>query len=202
MDTSVNVEATPHVEGNYRKLIWRIPYLINNSQFVVSTKACARGCAQFLHSNHQLQALLCLFASHRVSHTANPTTIECAIASICALFDPHVLEKKNRQTNGTPILKTLHTTQLCLMFLNCVCVCFNFCLQGISNSWSCMRHSGIPPSEDWAIHMREIDPASMSFVCELVFLFFVSIELGSQILEPSRKGFDPSLNEFLTHLAF
>lgn len=112
------------------------------------------------------------------------------------------LRKKNRQTNGTPILKTLHTTQLCLMFLNCVCVCFNFCLQGISNSWSCMRHSGIPPSEDWAIHMREIDPASMSFVCELVFLFFVSIELGSQILEPSRKGFDPSLNEFLTHLAF
>jgi len=110
--------------GNHGKLLWRFPYVLNNSQFVVSTRACALGCA----SNHQLQALLCLFALQRASHTANPTTIGCASSSIRALFDPHVFEKKKRQTNGTPILTTLHTTQLCLMFLNCFCKCFNFYL--------------------------------------------------------------------------
>jgi len=81
-ETQIPTQTSLNVEGNHGKLPWRFPYLLEISQFVVTPRACARGCAfvlEFRPPNSSVALCLCSGDSqsrrseHRRFHTYAPT---------------------------------------------------------------------------------------------------------------------------------
>jgi len=105
-ETQIPTQTSLNVEGNHGKLPWRFPYLLEISQFVVTPRACARGCAfvlEFRPPNSSVALCLCSGDSqsrrseHRRFHTYAPTHTDQL--SVCT-YDLCVAQAGNTDTHG------------------------------------------------------------------------------------------------------